>query len=110
MGLVGSTGGLCNDDGNHKGNNSKKNSQVPPSQQPSSPRELPKPDPNYSPAKLLEKYEHLRRVTLPEVTSTFLSGKLSATLVIPIQKAMKILLVKSMDQTAIYSLYYMSNL
>ena len=67
MGLVGLTGGLCNDDGNHKGNNSKKNSQVPPSQQPSSPRELPKPDPNYSPAKLLEKYEHLRRVTLTNI-------------------------------------------
>ena len=53
MGLVGSTGRLRkNDYGNHKGNNSKKNSQIPPSQQPSSPRELPKPDPNYSPAKL----------------------------------------------------------
>ena len=53
MGLVGSTGGLCNDDGNHKGNNSKKIVRVPPSQQPSSPRELPKPDPNYSPADYL---------------------------------------------------------
>ena len=59
MGLVGTTGGL---DDNDKRDN-KKNNQAPTSQPPP----LPKPDPNYSSAKLLEKYKYLQGVTLTNI-------------------------------------------
>lgn len=62
MGLVGTTGGLDILDDNDK-NDDKKNNQAPSSQLP----QLPKPDPNYSPAMLLEKYEYLQRVTLTNI-------------------------------------------
>jgi len=52
MGLAGTTGGL-------DGNDNKKNSQEPTSK--------PKSNPNYSPTKLLEKYEHLQQVTLTNI-------------------------------------------
>ena len=52
MGLAGTTGGL-------DGNDNKKNNQAPTSH--------PKPDPNYSPARLLEKYECLKKVTLTNI-------------------------------------------
>ena len=63
MGLVGTTGGL---DDNNKGATIKKNNQgrTKPSQLP---KPKPKPDPNYSPAKLLEKYECLKEVTLANI-------------------------------------------
>lgn len=59
MGLVGTTGGL---DDNDKRDN-KKNNQAPTSQ----PSQLPKPDPNYSSAKLLEKFKYLQGVTLTNI-------------------------------------------
>ena len=59
MGLVGATGGF----GNYKATNNKKNNQGPTSQPPP----LPKPDPNYSSAKLLEKYKYLQGVTLTNI-------------------------------------------
>ncbi len=52
MGLVGATGGL-------DGSDNKKNNQAPTSH--------PKPDPNYLPARLLEKYECLKKVTLTNI-------------------------------------------
>jgi len=62
MGLVGTTGGPDED---NKGGNNKKNNQAPISRPSQLPK--PKPDPNYSPAKLLEKYEYLKRVTLTNI-------------------------------------------
>ncbi len=62
MGLVGTTGGPDED---NKGGNNKKNNQAPTSRPSQLPK--PKPDPNYSPAKLLEKYEYLKRVTLTNI-------------------------------------------
>jgi hypothetical protein len=65
MGLVGTTGGL---DDNNKCSNNKKNNRGQTSKPSQLPKPKPKPDPNYSPAKLLEKYEHLKRVTLANIS------------------------------------------
>jgi hypothetical protein len=62
MGLVGATGGP---DSNNKGNNNKENNQGPTSKPSQLPK--PKPDPNYSSARLLEKYEYLKKVTLANI-------------------------------------------
>jgi hypothetical protein len=65
MGLVGTTGGLRITDDNKDDHN--KSNHVSSSQSTQSPPALPKPDSNYSPEKLFEKYERLKMVTLTNI-------------------------------------------